>query len=189
MRKTEPRKNFEPVKHLIRAGETVLEVIVLSLLFSFVIDRAYGISIIEPEIGSRILLLVYVILICSLFTLCDGFKFGHLKLVDVFVTQVICLLITNVVSYLVMALLVRTPLPVGAMLLLTLADIIFAFLLTLLFTMIYHRLFVPKNMLLVYGSDEAVQLKFKMEFRSEKYHISNVISYREGLERVKEAMG
>lgn len=55
---------------------------------------------------------------------------------------------------------------------------------TLVYSAVYHRLYVPKEMIMILGRDESVNLKFKMETRPDKYHVSKLISVDAGLESI-----
>ena len=50
----------------------------------------------------------------------------------------------------------------------------------------YHRLYAPRNMVMIFGRDKAVTLKFKMETRPDKYRIVKLLSVDEGFEKICE---
>ena len=70
------------------------------------------------------------------------------------------------------------------MLALTGADIVIAIVLILLYTSLYHRLYAPHDMLLIYGHRRGVELKIKMDARKDKYNISGLISSDEGYDKI-----
>ena len=71
------------------------------------------------------------------------------------------------------------PLP---MILLFVIDLIIAFVCSLIYTVFYHKLYVPKDMVMIFGNEKAVDLKFKMDERSDKYRITKVLPYTDGKE-------
>ena len=67
-------------------------------------------------------------------------------------------------------------------------DCVLSFVCCALFTRIYHSLYVPRNMLLIYEDESALDLKFKMDARRDKYSITEVISVKAGLPRILSAI-
>ena len=57
----------------------------------------------------------------------------------------------------------------------TVIDIAAAFLLSLSFTAIYHKYCVPKHMIMLYGRENSLLLKKKMDQRKDKYCIERMI--------------
>lgn len=55
-----------------------------------------------------------------------------------------------------------------------------------LFTAIYHVNNVPRDMLLIYGLEESLDIKFKMDTRAEKYRIMEIANYRIGFDALIE---
>ena len=64
-------------------------------------------------------------------------------------------------------------------------DILVSSLCSFVFTIIYHQMYVPKNMLMIYGSENALNLKLKMETRSDKYRITKILNFDKGFEAIK----
>ena len=68
-------------------------------------------------------------------------------------------------------------------------DLVVTFMLSYLFTAIYHSFCIPKRMIMIYGKDAAPMLKRKMETRSDKYQIKCMMSCDEySLEEIEEAV-
>ena len=65
-------------------------------------------------------------------------------------------------------------------------DIVVTLLCSYVYTVIYHRMYTPKNMVMIYGNEKAVDLKFKMDTRPDKYCITKVMSYEEGYPAIRE---
>ena len=90
--------------------------------------------------------------------------------------QVISLVLVNVVTYFQLCLISNGVISVAPMLVLTAAEAVLALLAVLAFNKLYFKLYPPHDMLLVFGSESALSLKFKMDSRKEKYlsliHIS-----------------
>ena len=186
--KMKKRRRFDDIKHTLRLAESVAEVVILALTFYFIWKTQYDESGFYDYLhkGKYVLMMVYGLITTVLFLYCDSFKFGHLKLPDVIVSQSISLVLVNIITYFQLSLMANhmiTPLP---MLLLTIIDIGIALICTTLFSMLYHRLYVPKNMLMIFGNDEAITLKFKLDTRTDKYQVKKMVSVEEGFEKICE---
>ena len=125
---------------------------------------------------------VYFILVLAFFSFCEGFKFGHLKLADIYISQVIALAVVNFVTYLQISLIANKVAIVGPVFLIMGIDMVMAFVCCWCFTAYYHSKSVPRNMLLIYGTENAIDLKFKMDTRKDRYTVTELISYDIGMD-------
>lgn len=176
------------IKNMIRGIEGLFEVAVLVVLYYFIWRNEYdgGLFPYYFGYGKYVLSGVYGLLVLVLFFNFDGFKFGYLKLSDVLISQWIALFIANFITYWQLCLIanvVITPMPMLALMLL---DVVVSLICVALYTNIYHRIYVPKKMVMVYGRDDAMMLKFKMDTRSDKYQIVKLISEEAGREKICE---
>ncbi|MBQ8768059.1 MAG: sugar transferase [Oscillospiraceae bacterium] len=186
------KKKLDGMKRTIRVTEGFLEVLFLSVAYYIVWRLGYERSDGFPAYygnGKYVLAGVYAILVIMLFNNFDGFKFGYLKAIESFASQLIALFIVNFITYLQLSLIANvmiSPLPI---LMLMVVDAVIALVCAFLFTFVYHRLYPPKNMVMIYGSDNAVDLKFKMDTRSDKYRITKLISAEEGFDAICRQIG
>lgn len=179
----ERRRHFDEIKHTVRKLESILEVVIFMLVYYFIWKREYRDISTMPAFygnGKFLLVSVYAVLIVVLFYLCDSFKFGHLKLSDVVVSQWIALFIANFITYFQLCLIANKMISIIPILLLMVTDLILSFVLVYIFTAIYHQNYVPRNMVMIYGRKNAVNLKFKMDARSDKYRITKIINVDRG---------
>ncbi len=184
MENLEKRKKqirFDEIKSTVRKVEAVIELAVLAAIYYGIFKFGYCTSDTPLLQGNSkyFLIIIYVLLNFILFHYCDGFKFGHIKLSDVTISQWISVFIANFVTYFQICLIFNgmvTPMP---MILITLIDFVAAFVLSYLFTAIYHAYCIPKRMIMIYGNDDAPTLKRKMDTRSDKYQIKRMMSCNE----------
>lgn len=184
MENLEKRKRqirFDEIKSTVRKVEAVIELAVLAAVYYGIFKFGYCTSDTPLLQGNSkyFLIIIYVLLNFILFHYCDGFKFGHIKLSDVTISQWISVFIANFVTYFQICLIFNgmvTPMP---MILITLIDFVAAFVLSYLFTAIYHVYCIPKRMIMIYGNDDAPTLKRKMDTRSDKYQIKRMMSCNE----------
>lgn len=169
---------FDEIKHTLRKIEGLFEVAVLTGTYYFIWYFAYDVPTMHSFAGNGkwLLMGVYAFLALILFMYCDSFKFGHLKLTDIVISQWISIVIINFISYFQLCLIANTILHFAPILILVGIDMVASFILSYIFTVIYHRFYVPKRMVMIYGTQNAVSLKMKMDTRNDKYRIVKMIS-------------
>ena len=180
------RRQIIGLKSLIRSSEGFLEILLLAVSYYFIWRHGYQSEDFPTYygMGKYVLAGVYGLLLLVLFSAFDGFKFGYLKTIDALLSQWISVLIANFITYWQLCLIanvVITPVP---MLILTLVGGAITFACVLAYTWIYHKLYVPKNMAMIFGRDDAITLKFKMETRPDKYYIKKLIPIEDGFESI-----
>ena len=183
---TSKNHQLSGIKSLIRSLEGILEILILAYIYYLTFRRGYDPSLFPFYLGygKYVLAGVYGLLALVLFFAFDGFKFGYLRKFDALLSQWISLFIVNFITYWQLCLIanvVITPVP---MLILTVMDAAVALVCVVSFNWLYHRLYVPKNMAMVFGRDNAVTLKFKMETRPDKYNVQKLIPVEDGFESI-----
>ncbi|CBK75353.1 hypothetical protein CIY_27920 [Butyrivibrio fibrisolvens 16/4] len=111
----------------IRKIESLIELVVLTLIYyyvwrNFIFDKAYFWPMIGR--GKYVLMGVYFILVLVITHLCEGFKYGIMKIADVLFSQWIALTIANVVTYLQLSLMANVMIPAAPLFWLTLVDFV-----------------------------------------------------------------
>ena len=177
------RGAFEDMKGFVRVAETLLEITILTLAYYIVWMKGYDLEYFAYK-GKYVLMGVYAVILYALFLNSECTMFGQLHLVDLIMGQIIAICLTNAITYLQLCLIANGMLSLTPIALLTAADIAISILLILLYTSLYHRLYAPHEMLLVYGHRRGVELKIKMDTRKDKYNISHLISSDEGFDKI-----
>ena len=177
------RGAYEDTKGLVRAAETLLEVVVITLLYYAAFRMGYEIEHFVYK-GKYVLMGVYGALLYVMFLNSDCTLFGQLHRLDLIIGQVISLFVVNFLTYFQLCLIANAMIAVGPMLLLLLAEIVVAVVLIYVYTELYYKLYAPHDMLLVYGNKRGIGLKIKMDSRRDKYNVSKLMSIDEGLEAV-----
>lgn len=180
------KKQLSGVKSLIRTAEGLLEIFILACAYYFVWRQGYEATLFPTYFGygKYVLTGVYALLVLVLFFAFDGFKFGYLRKMDALLSQWISLLFANFITYWQLCLIANVLIPLTPMLILTGIGAVVALLCVIFFNWLYHRIYIPKNMAMVLGRDDAVTLKFKMETRPDKYHIGKLIPVEDGFESI-----
>lgn len=179
-------KRLDGVKGTIRAIEGILEVFLLTIAYYFVWRNGYDGGLFPDYFfnGKYVLAGVYAALLFFLVYNYDGFEFGYLKLFDVVVSQWIAIFIVNFITFWQLCLIanqVITPVP---LLVLFVIELAISLVCVYLYTTIYHHLYISKNMVMIFGTEDAVTLKFKMDTRDDKYAIRKLIPVEVGFEKI-----
>ena len=174
-------------KNTIRKIESVIELVVLSLIYyyvwrNFIFDKEYFWPMLGR--GKYVLMGIYFILSLVIIHLCEGFKYGILKIADVLFSQWIAIFIVNVVTYLQLSLMANVMIPAKAMIWLTLGDFVISGIFVYIFFAIYNSHTKASKLLMVYGNKESVSLKLKMDTRSDSYNICRIVSIDEGIDNI-----
>ena len=179
-------KKLDGVKGTIRAAEGILEVFLLTVAYYFVWRNGYADGLFPDYFfnGKYVLAGVYAALLFFVVFNYDGFEFGYLKLFDVVVSQWIALLIVNFITYWQLCLIANTVITPVPLLVLMLIELVISLFCVTIYTGIYHHLYVPKNMVMIFGTEDAVALKFKMDSRGDKYAIRKLIPVDAGFEKI-----
>ena len=180
------KRQVSGIKGFLRSLEGVLEVILLSLAYYILWRQGYNGDLFPYYFGygKYVLAGVYGLLVFVLFGAFDGFKFGYLRKFDALLSQWISLMIANFITYWQLCLIANVVISPVPMLILMAVGAVLATICVFFYNWLYHRLYVPKNMAMILGRDDAVTLKFKMETRPDKYRIGKLIPVEDGFESI-----
>ena len=182
------RGAYEDMKGFVRVAETLLEILILTLLYYFVWMHGYTLAYFAYK-GKYVLMGVYAVLLYIFFQNSDCTMFGQLHRVDLIIGQVISIVLVNGITYFQLCLIANQMLTPAPILILTAGEVVLAAVLVVLYTGLYHKLYAPHEMLLIYGNRRGVSLKIKMDSRRDKYNISKLISVEEGFDAICREMG
>lgn len=179
---------LENVKGFVKGFEALVEVFALTVVYYLFWRNGYE----GPEFpdflykGKYVLAGVYAALTILLYRNSDGFAFGNLRRFGLCMAQWISMLMVNMITYFQLCLIANVVISPVPMLLLTAVQAVMILAFVFLYNALYYRIYAPHTMLMIYGTDEAVTLKFKMDSRKDKYKIKKLICVDVGLERVCE---
>ncbi|MEF2836610.1 MAG: exopolysaccharide biosynthesis polyprenyl glycosylphosphotransferase [Oscillospiraceae bacterium] len=177
------RGAYEDTKGFLRVAETLLEVLILTVIYYLVWKQGYDMFAFAYK-GKYVLMGVYGLLTYIIFQNADCTMFGQLSRIDLIIGQVISLFLVNFITYLQLCLIGNALLSLAPMAALFLIQAVVAIALILVYTTVYHKLYAPHNMLLVFGNKNSIGLKFKMDSRKDKYNITGLISAEEGYDAI-----
>ena len=177
------RGAYEDTKGLLRVAETLLEVLILTVIYYLVWKQGYDMFAFAYK-GKYVLMGVYGLLTYIIFQNADCTMFGQLSRIDLIIGQVISLFLVNFITYLQLCLIGNALLSPAPIAVLFLIQAVVAIALILVYTTVYHKLYAPHNMLLIFGNKNSIGLKFKMDSRKDKYNITDLISAEEGYDAI-----
>lgn len=177
MKKT-TRQALQNSKSLLHTFECLLEVIGLTLLYHYIWRNLYpnGQFPVFYFRGKYVLMGVYAVLLLFFLINSDGFAFGQRKRTDLLLGQVTSLFLVNFVTYFQLCLIANQMISLLPILLLFCVDAVIASVLVFIYAYLHNRLFAPHRMVMIYGTDNAVSLKLKMDARRDKYRIEKLLS-------------
>ena len=185
MRDSKVRERY---KRLIKVSFAVIMLLGLCLLYAVVWSGYYNETILQAPFyrrGNWMMVLIYGILLAFFMSTYGGFKIGYLKNGNLIYSQIISVLFTNIVTYLQIAVIDRRLVNPIYLLPMTLVEIAFIIIWTMLFQTGYRNMFPPRKMLFVEGDRKDYHLRDKMNARDDKYQICEVISYKSRMEDIK----
>ena len=179
-------KKFEKYKRLIKVIFSVVLIAILAGIYGMIWIGWYNKIIWAPFFrrGNWMMIFIYAILLIFFMNTYGGFKVGFLKKGNLIYSQILAVLFTNIVTYFQITVQDKrftTPVPLGVNIALSVAAILVW---TLIFQWIYGLIFPPRRMLLISGDYSDYHLLEKMNAREDKYIISHIISYKEGMEKL-----
>lgn len=184
------KHTLDDYKHSIRVFGGLIEVFMLAIVYYLSWKYFYRARFFPTYYGrgKYILIGVYAALTIIIFKLSDGFKYGQLKLTDVAISQCISTFIVNFITYFQLCLIANRMINFWPIVLLVIVDMGLSIACCWVFTVIYHKLFAPHDMLMIYGKENALDLKFKMDARQDRYRITEIISAQNTMDELTAAI-
>ncbi len=176
----------ENTKGIVRSLESLLEVAILTVMYYIIWRVGYGADGFPAysHNGKYVLMGLYAFLTYLLFENMDGFMFGNLRKTDLIITQIIAIFMVNFITYFQLCLIANALISPIPMLILFAVDVIMEIAFVYLYVSIYYQLYAPHNMIMVFGTDNAMVLKVKMDTRRDKYKIKKLINVDEGFDKI-----
>ncbi|MCR5793460.1 MAG: sugar transferase [Lachnospiraceae bacterium] len=185
------RKNEnEQFKRIILFFSSALLVAMQTFIFYEVWSNYYNPYMRTPLFrrGHWVLLLLYVILSVGFSYLYGAFRIGYFRTLDVVFSQVLTLILVNGITYLQISIMSLRMVNVLPILVMTLMDVFVGVAWATVMRSVYHKLYPPRKMLMIYGDHDPDGLVSKMGSRKDKYNICGFININKGEEAVKEAI-
>ena len=188
-------KDYTQYKRIIKFMSSAAIVAMEAGIYGFVWVTYYNRLLEFPfwRRGNWLMIAVYAVLLIFFEQMYGGFKVGFYKKWNVIYSQILALVIVNVITYLQIALIDKRFHSLTLMGGILVTEIIVAVIWAFAFQFIYSRLFPRRHMLLVYGERPIFHLMQKIPIfhlmqkistREDKYQICNIIHYEEGVDEI-----
>ncbi len=135
--------------------------------------------------GHVLMLLIYFVLLFFFASTYGGLKIGYLKPVDVFFSQIFSLLAVNVLSYFQISLMANWLVDVTPIVMTMLIQVAITAAWVYMCDVCYHKVFPPREILIVHGERSIEDIVNKFATRKDKYKISKCVNISLGLEEIK----
>jgi len=181
-------KSYEQYKRLIRFFTSIAILAVETGIYWIAWDRYFSKAAGTPFFrkGDWLMVAVYAILLLFFSRMYGGLRIGYLEKGNVLYSQILSVILVNVITYLQVALLAKRFLSSMPFWVMFTFQIIAIYLWTLFANKLFQRLFPPRQMLLVYGNRPSLSLMDKMNCRKDRYQIRQVVHINVGLKRIQE---
>lgn len=181
-------KNFDPYKRTILFFASMINVCMMTALFSyswyhFYADMMYTYRFYRR--GNYVVLALYAVLLFFFSNMYGSLKIGRFRRIEVLLSQYLSLFLTNVVMYVVISLLAFRFVTPFYFFVVLLAEMLVSTIWNVVVIKLYNRIFQPWKILLVYGERPAADLVYKVEARRDKYAIYDAVNINEGMEQIK----
>lgn len=179
-------KDYTQYKRIIKFMSSAAIVAMEAGIYGFVWVTYYNRILEFPfwRRGNWLMIAVYAVLLIFFEQMYGGFKVGFYKKWNVIYSQILALVIVNVITYLQIALIDKRFHSLTLMGGILVTEIVVAVIWAFAFQFIYSRLFPRRHMLLVYGERPIFHLMQKISTREDKYQICNIIHYEEGVDEI-----
>lgn len=182
MKKTESTKRFILfwTKVLIVSIQTVMYG---WLWFNVLKDKA---EIQYWNKGNYALVAIYFVMVCVFAKALGALKVGYLRNLDVIYSQILCVGLTNGVTYIQLCLIGNWKLRenLSYLIYLTLFDVAVVTIWVFFTRWIYAGMFPPHEMLLIHGDISPQAIMNKLATRGDKFHIKEMVHIHEGTDAV-----
>ena len=172
---------IEATKRTIILQMSLIGLVFQTVLYIYVWHKVYN-DIMQSSMwrsfhrkGFWLLAAVYFILLLFFTATYGGLRVGYLKPMDVFFSQVISLICTNIVSYFQISLLSLKLVTAYPLLLMMLGQIVVSAGWTFVSHKLYQRFFPPKTLLFISGDRPTEDILKKFETRRDKYNITKCV--------------
>lgn len=181
-------KNFDPYKRTILFFASMINVCMMTALFSYSWYHFYADMMYTYRFycrGNYVVLALYAVLLFFFSNMYGSLKIGRFRRIEVLLSQYLSLFLTNVVMYVVISLLAFRFVTPFYLFVVLLAEMLVSTIWNVIVIKLYNRIFQPWKILLVYGERPAADLVYKVEARRDKYAIYDAVNINEGMEQIK----
>ena len=189
--------NKKPVREAtVTVSAGFIITLIYSAAFGFTLFEIYNKILEVPPLhtGGTLSVFIYIAEIIFFLNIIGAYRIDTNRFFNIFISNVICLIMANTMGYLELSLVNRSFLSVIPIIILTCFDILVALIWSLAAGAIYDRVVPVREALLVYGDKLAEETVYKLLERSDRYRIVETHKYEEdengsNIEEVEQVIG
>lgn len=182
----------ERYKRLVMFLASVLVIGLQTFNFAYVWFTEYNFREVIGSVywrrGHWALIVLYGVIVYIMSKLFGALKVGYMRVLDVIISQILSVVCTNVIAYLQLALIGRWKFMshAGPMLGLTAVNLAVVIVWVIFMRWIYTRIYPPRQVIMIYDSDNPEKLLKNISSRKDKYVISEAVYLGSGMDYIKE---
>lgn len=181
-------KKRDRYKRTLHWFSAIINTALLTVAFAVVWYLCYSQEIVLPfyRKGNWMVIGIYAVITIIFNKVYGGYKVGYLRKTEAFYAQMVSAVVVNAIQYCQISVIGRRFMNAMPILFLTLIDVTIVLVWVLIYGTIYSKLYPPRHLIIVYGSQNASSLVMKMCQRSDKYIISASVKADETFEVISE---
>ncbi len=178
--------NYEEYKRLIKFFSLFLVIALEIMVYCYAWIGYYNKIIRFPfwRRGNWLMVALYAVLLLFFFKTYGGFKIGYLKKGNIIYSQSLSICITNIITYIQIALIDKMFHSMIIIITMTAIEIAIIVIWAYIFYWLYKYLFPPRKLLVVNGTYTIHHIMYKMNAREDKYQISGAVHISIGIEKI-----
>ena len=190
MRERNNIKHSDTTLQIITMLESLAEILLLAFIYYRIWRASYPAGLFPPleHRGRFVLMGLYVLVLLIILAATKGLRFGYLKTADVVITQWVGICLTNLITYFQLSLIANGLVKIKPIIVLTLISFVVALICCIFFNYVYMALVKKKHLIMVYGNENALYLKFKTNTQLKKYKVDRTLSINEDYETIYAAL-
>lgn len=169
------RSDLDQFKRMIRAFAALVVIAITAAIFLIVWMNFYNAGIVLPFHlkGHWMMLAVYIIILVVFLYIYGGLEFGYLKCTSIILSEILAVVCTNILMYLIISLLSARIAEIRPLILMTGVDAIVIILLANIITQLFRRIFPPRRLIVLYEEYEPSNMQYKLGQRNDRYIIED----------------
>lgn len=178
--------NREQYKRMLNFLANAVILFFQGMCFAYIWYEYYSRVIFMPFFrrGNWAVVGMYVLILFFFTRVMGGYKVGYLRISDICLSQLLAILASNVIGYLQICMIGRDYMPIGPIIMITWAEILFVVPWAYTVRWLFVRLYPPRKMLIIYGKYSPDDLIKKVNSRRDKYNICGAESIAIGYEEL-----
>lgn len=188
-------RRFESIKRVIVLWLSFVGVILNSAIYGYIWLQVYYPVVNKFNRGLKFYLNGHILIIAVYFILLlfftgtyGGLKIGYLKPTDVFLSELVSLVIVNVITYFQISLMNNWLVEPGTFLMATLVQLGVSAIWTFLCNFVYRKVFPPREILLIHGHRPIEDILRKFASRKDKYKVTKTVNIEDGIDGICETI-